>query len=350
MSPEPTDPARSLLTGGLVAPQPDRENGVMRSIADVAFGTEHVISRKTLKRYVKRTNYHGLSWLAGHSVILVATGLLIHLSLGTVYALVTIPAHGVVLAFLFSPVHECSHRTPFRTLWLNEFVYWILCLVYIVPPTFFRYSHAAHHTFTQIRGKDPDMVLPPRATVWHYAYYVTGIPFWLRNTRWLLQHALSYVHPSERYFLPAGQIPRVVFEARVILACYGSVAVVAIWLGTWVPLIYWLVPRLFGEPVMRWIRIAEHAECAEGGDLTENTRTTRAARWLRFLFWNMPYHAEHHLCPMVPFHALPELHAEIGEQVRCRGQGYLEVHADVLRKLANHEGVTWTEHVPATAR
>jgi fatty acid desaturase len=27
----------------------------------------------------------------------------------------------------------------------------------------------------------------------------------------------------------------------------------------------------------------------------------------RFLYWNMNYHCEHHMFPMVPYHALPRL-------------------------------------------
>ena len=32
---------------------------------------------------------------------------------------------------------------------------------------------------------------------------------------------------------------------------------------------------------------------------------------LRFLYWNMNYHIEHHMFPMVPYHALPKLHEEM---------------------------------------
>lgn len=39
-----------------------------------------------------------------------------------------------------------------------------------------------------------------------------------------------------------------------------------------------------------------------------NTRTTLTTRVVRFLAWNMPYHAEHHAMPSVPFHKLPVLH------------------------------------------
>jgi fatty acid desaturase len=31
----------------------------------------------------------------------------------------------------------------------------------------------------------------------------------------------------------------------------------------------------------------------------------------RFVYWNMNYHVEHHMFPMVPYHALPALHREM---------------------------------------
>ena len=31
----------------------------------------------------------------------------------------------------------------------------------------------------------------------------------------------------------------------------------------------------------------------------------------RFIYWNMNYHVEHHMFPMVPYHALPRLHEAI---------------------------------------
>jgi fatty acid desaturase len=319
----------------------------MSQTADVAYGDKDVISRKELKPLVARTNSHGLTWLACHASLLALTGALVYASSGSWWMVPAIMLHGGIMAFLFAPVHECSHRTPFRSLRLNETVYWALCFIYIVPPTFFRYSHAAHHTYTQIRGKDPDMVLPERATVWDYAWYVSAIPFWFRNIRWFLEQAIGSVRPEERYFLPESEIPKVVREARIIVSLYALVAIAAIWFASWAPLIYWIIPRLVGEPVMRWIRIAEHAECAEGGDLRENTRTTKAYAWLHFLFWNMPYHAEHHLCPMVPFHALPRLHNKVGDKIECKGEGYVEVHAEVLHKLARHEGVTWESSDPS---
>ena len=31
--------------------------------------------------------------------------------------------------------------------------------------------------------------------------------------------------------------------------------------------------------------------------------------------WNMPYHAEHHAYPSVPFHALPQLHKALDSEL-----------------------------------
>lgn len=310
------------------------------STTDMAVGRDFVIGKKALKPFVKRTNWHGLVNLFGHLGLLAVTGIGVMLTLGSWWVVPAMAVHAIVMAFLFAPAHECSHGTPFRNRTLNETVYWIVCLIYLVPPTFFRYSHANHHTHTQIRGKDLDM-MPERMTVWSYLYYVTAARFWMRNGRWFLCHPFGAIAPTERHFLPASEIPRVVREARIIMALYAGIAALSIYTGSAAALFLWIIPRLAGEPVMRWVRIAEHAECEEGPDLRTNTRTTRTSAFMRFLFWNMSFHAEHHLCPMVPFHALGRLHQQIGDQLHPVGQGYPAVHAEVLRKVSRHQGVTW---------
>ncbi len=70
-----------------------------------------------------------------------------------------------------------------------------------------------------------------------------------------------------------------------------------------------------------------------GPDLRVNTRTTRTNPLIRALFWNMPFHAEHPICPMVPFHALPALHRKIGAELHPVGAGFLKVHREVIRNV-----------------
>jgi len=47
--------------------------------------------------------------------------------------------------------------------------------------------------------------------------------------------------------------------------------------------------------------------------------------------WNMPYHAEHHAYPGVPFHRLPELHETIKDELKEKDDGYAEFHKTVLQ-------------------
>lgn len=297
---------------------------------DAAFGAEHVLSRADLKQFVRRNDSSGILYLAGHFSLLGLTGYGVYLAGGTAWLVPAMFVHGVVIAFLFAPMHETSHGTAFRTRWLNEAAFRLISFIYISPPVFFRYFHAAHHTYTQIRGKDPDIVMPVRPTWIDYVVYISTFRLWRRNLTWFITHALGRMHERDRWYVPEDEWPRVYREARVMLALYATIAVVAYWTGTVEVLTYWLIPRLMGEPVMRWIRVTEHTGCEEGPDLRRNTRTTRANPLFRALFWNMPYHAEHHLCPAVPFHALRRLHEHVGHKLHPVGESYVAVHRYVI--------------------
>ena len=50
-----------------------------------------------------------------------------------------------------------------------------------------------------------------------------------------------------------------------------------------------------------------------------------AMEMTKWFAWNMPFHAEHHAYPSVPFHALPKLNAIIADRIAYRGDGYRKV-------------------------
>jgi fatty acid desaturase len=49
--------------------------------------------------------------------------------------------------------------------------------------------------------------------------------------------------------------------------------------------------------------------------------------------WNMPFHAEHHLYPTVPFHQLPALHRNIRSSLRHLASGYIAANREVTATL-----------------
>lgn len=49
--------------------------------------------------------------------------------------------------------------------------------------------------------------------------------------------------------------------------------------------------------------------------------------------WEMPFHAEHHLYPFIPFHRLRDAHALLRGRLGQVGPGYVRWHRDHLQTL-----------------
>jgi fatty acid desaturase len=157
------------------------------------------------------------------------------------------------------------------------------------------------------------------------------VPYWQDRLRVTLRHALTgrVTEP----FIPAAKAPLVVQEARLLWGCYLAVAAISLYLQRADALLYWVLPAILGQPFLRLFLLAEHTGCAFSDDMLANTRSTRTNAAVRLLAWRMPYHAEHHCFPSVPFHALPRVNALMGTRTRVTASGYFAVHRELLRQL-----------------
>ena len=95
-------------------------------------------------------------------------------------------------------------------------------------------------------------------------------------------------------------------------------------------LIYWLIPRILGEPFLRLVRMVEHTGKDETADMIHNTRTSFPSVFLKFLYWNMPYHIEHHLYSSVPFYNLPKFHKLIKNVCEKNERGVFHNYAKFI--------------------
>ena len=78
----------------------------------------------------------------------------------------------------------------------------------------------------------------------------------------------------------------------------------------------------------------QHAGLAENvADHRLNSRTVQINPVFRFLYLNMNYHVEHHVFPMVPFHALPKLHEEIRDRTPPAYDGLWAVYRELIPVL-----------------
>ena len=300
-----------------------------------------MLSRQELKPHLKRKDWPGLLYLAIHFSMIGVTGYLVYLATGTNWIVPAIIFHGLILSTLFHPLHECIHGTAFKSRWLNETIVQILGFIYIWPGLLFRYDHAPHHSYTQIKGKDTEMAIPTPRNLGDYLIYVSGLTHHWRNLGWLFRHSMGRMLPEDEAYVPPSEVPKIFLEARVMLAGYVLILVAGVVSGYWwVPFIYYFLPRFFGEPLVRFFRVAEHVGMEETPDeasvnMTRNTRTTLTNPLVQFLTWNMGFHGEHHVYPSAPFHQLPTLHKKIRQNLHVEKGGYLRVHWNIIR---NHIG------------
>ena len=290
------------------------------------------ISKSSLKALRQRKNGPGLLHLAMHLLALGLTGFFVYLSLGSWAVVLAWLMHGTVIVLLFAPLHECSHFTAFRPRWLNYAVGVFAAVVTIRPFFYFKWRHAAHHTYTQHAENDPDRI--PFPSSWkEYLLTILGATYWPKTIGTYWRGITGRFNAVELSFIPATEIRRVCWEIRLTALVYVLIAAASIALQSWAALAYWLIPRVMGEPVLRAIRMAEHTGAEESPNLLKNTRTTQANPIFRALYWNMPFHAEHHLATSVPFHALKRLHGELRRDLGCIGSSYWAVHKQIVTQV-----------------
>jgi fatty acid desaturase len=289
------------------------------------------IDRARLADLNRRSDARGLCHLAGHGLLLLATGVLLGLTLGTWWVVPATVLHGIALIALFAPLHETIHRTAFRSRWLNDAVGWLGGLVLVLPPEYFRFFHFAHHRHTQDPLNDPELASPKPATFGQWLLQVSGWNYWRAAVVGLVTHALG--RTPEPFLAAPRAAARIVNEARTVLIIYALIAITAAATGSWAPLTFWLLPALAGQPFLRFYLLAEHTLCPLVPDMLANSRTTRSNAAVRFLAWNMPYHAEHHAFPSVPFHALPALHRDLRSDLKVTAPGYVAVNREIFRRL-----------------
>ncbi len=290
--------------------------------------------RRTLQQ---RSDLRGLARLFGHLLAIGGTGWLYAATLrGGGHWLLVVPAavlFGFTLVTMFAAMHESIHRTAFASAWLNDGVGWFAGLLSFYNSTFYRYYHGWHHRFTQIPGRDPELEDPKPTDLASYVLELSGLPWWRGKLRTHLAIARGQV---EGYgFLNEKTRPAVIRSVRLQLLVYGAAIAVSLALGRSLFVTFWLLPVAAAQPVLRAILLAEHMGCSNSDDPQSNTRTTYTILPVRFLMWEMPFHAEHHWYPALPFHALSAAHRTIEPRLtHVARSGYLGFHAGLVARFA----------------
>jgi fatty acid desaturase len=300
----------------------------------MAQATAPLIDRQPLAELNTLRDGPGWRRLASHLATVLLGGVLWRLDgLPWALRLLGLVVSGIGLATCFAPLHECGHRTVFRSKRLNDGVAWLMGLLSFYNASFYRRYHQWHHRYTHQPDLDPELEDPVPTTLAGYLREISGWNWWtgkLRGHARLLWGDLSGIP-----YMSPELIPQLRRSIRLQFAVYGVLGAVSLVAANGFLFWSWLLPLAIGQPVLRLLLLAEHTGCAYGDDGLTNTRTTLTLAPVRWLMWNMPFHAEHHLYPSLPFHALPAAHRWIGPHLQHLDRGYLAVHRDLLGRLAS---------------
>jgi fatty acid desaturase len=294
--------------------------------------SDRVLSIQELRSLQGRSNLRGGSRLAIHLALLAGAGWLVAAASGWAI-LPAVFVLGLVQVALFAPAHETMHQTAFASRRANAIVGWLTSCPSLLNWHFYTSYHLAHHRHTQVPGQDPELGGPGPQTVGQYVLRILGVTFWrLRlGVAWdCLRGDLSaYPYVSDT------AAPVIIRSGRaMVLLMVGGSVVSALLFGWATPFLYWIGPQLLGQPPLRAYLLAEHTGCTLDRNGLTNTRTTLTWAPVRLLMWDMPYHAEHHLFPSIPFHRLADAHAMIREKLAFVQPGYVRWNAGFVRSLA----------------
>jgi Na+-transporting NADH:ubiquinone oxidoreductase subunit F len=210
--------------------------------------------------------------------------------------------------------HETSHGTAFKTDWMNNAIYELASFMVKREATVWRWSHSRHHSDTIIVGRDPEISIPrpPDITGFLLGLFSLHPDYWQK----LALHTRGRMRADEETYIPSSEFPKVYCQARFYVAIYLATIALSVLTQSFLPLFYIIFPNIFGTWLLYLYNMTQHAGLAENVlDHRLNCRTVHMNFCNRFLYWNMNYHAEHHMFPLVPYHALPALHKCIKDEM-----------------------------------
>lgn len=281
---------------------------------------------ESLKDLNQRSDLKGLLQGGGHLGLLMLTGATAFYAEGRVplpVLLLLIFIHGTFYTFLLNGFHELCHSSVFRTKALNTIFLRIFSFLGCYDPVMFWTSHTKHHKHTLHQPDDLEVVLPIKLTLKEYIRSSIIDPWEFYDTfRRTIRFSLGKVLKDDLIgswevddIFPREEVDKrqqLINWACILLIGHGVIAIVAIYTGLW------LLPVLitFGRFYGRWLQWlcgrTQHTGLQDNvPDFRLCSRTVILSPFVRFLYWHMNYHIEHHMYAAIPCYNLGRLHKSI---------------------------------------
>jgi len=255
---------------------------------------------------------------------------------GTWWAVLPFAVYGVLYGSVSdSRWHESSHGTAFKTDWMNNALYELASFMVLRESVHWRWSHTRHHSDTIIVGRDPEIVVQRPADLFSIfvlnVFDINAFKMYISN---VALHLTGKLTPDEMTYIPASEHNKLFVRARIYVLIYAAVIGLSIYVQSILPLMYIGLSNVYGSWLMLIYGYTQHAGLAENVlDHRLNCRTVYMNFINRYLYWNMGYHVEHHMFPLVPYHALPKLHELVKADMPVPYNGLLEAYREIIPVL-----------------
>lgn len=245
--------------------------------------------------------------------LLIGCGIAGFMLWGTWWAILPFALYGVIYGSTSdSRWHEAGHGTAFKTDWMNNVLYEVASFMVLRESVPWRWSHTRHHSDTIIVGRDPEIAVPRPPSLRELAFAFFDVRTYPAYFRHIVMHSFGRLSPEEKTYIPEFEYGKVFIRARVYVLIYLTAIALALYFRSILPLMYVGLPNLYGTWLMPIYGLTQHTGLAENVlDHRLNCRTVYMNPINRFFYWNMNFHLEHHMFPLVPYHNLPRLHALI---------------------------------------
>ncbi|MGC6424847.1 MAG: NADH:ubiquinone reductase (Na(+)-transporting) subunit F [Lentimonas sp.] len=332
----------------------DTELAIEKGLAEADWYTSPV-SRRELRELLTRKDWPPIRDCIIYFGLIAAFGYATYALWGSWWALIPMMCYGLLWASASDARwHESSHGTAFKTDWLNDILYEVASFMVLRESIPWRWSHTRHHSDTIIVGRDPEIAVPRPPDLKAMILKCINFQAFRRYLMNIALHCTGRVNKEEATFIPESEYPKVFLRARVYVAIYAVIFGLAIYYHTLLPFIFVLGPNIYGAWLMPIYGWTQHAGLAENVlDHRLNCRTITMNFVHRFLYWNMNYHTEHHMFPLVPYHQLPKLQQLIKddcpEPYTSLTDAYREIIPTVLKQIKD-PGYFVKRKLPDTAR
>ena len=310
------------------------------------------LDRETLRELTKKSDLRGLLHAGSFLLIYLGTiGLALHFFLTGQWVLMVVAAyvHCVFHGFvgMGAAVHELSHGTAFRTKWLNELFYRLFAFLSWNSHFHFKESHRRHHLNTGFMELDKEIKPEPigftKANVISWFLFDYGL---FKKIMWTdLNHALGNTDVDFFFWCPLLRkedikTKKLVGWARFLFLGHGVLLALFIVFELWI-----LIPTVtfgyfFATFLVHGCEVQQHSGLGRNvPDWRVIAYTADFGPVMSFLYWNMNYHAEHHMYASVPFYNLPKLHKALQADLPRPLKGYLRglLHVIRVKKRQNED-------------